>query len=171
MQAVPKQEDGQFSGLARQEQQHFVQPSYNNFFVAAAPEKPQWKISNFTAVNEQPSFVPSFSNQSCNAPVFKPTNMVYKPVNACQAVQQQQCSAAYSMQSETYSSTYAGSSKCRSEISANEQFPLYAQAGHGQRQSNETGPKQIYDVPQHLIKSLSEDEIDICKQVEVLAFD
>ena len=67
------------------------------------------------------------------------------------------------MQSETYSSTYAGSSKCRSETSSNEQFLPYGQAAVGQRQLNEAGPKQIYDVPQHLINKLSAEELDICK--------
>ena len=145
-----------------------MQPVYNNFFVAT-PEKPQWKITNFTAVSEQPSFTPSFSNVSCNAPVFKPTKMVYQPVNPCNVPQQ--CNGAFSMQSETYSSTYAGSSKCRSDTSSSEQFLPYGQAAQGQRQINQPGPKQVYEVPKHLISQLTAEELDICKQVEVLAFD
>ena len=55
------QDEASFHSLARsdqyqpQAQQQFIKPAYNNFFVAA-PEKPQWKITNFTAVTEQASF-------------------------------------------------------------------------------------------------------------------
>jgi len=114
---------------------------------------------------QEPSFQPSLSNVY-NAPVFRPTNFVFQPTSKIQ----QPVQNTFAM-SDNYSSTYASSSQCRSETSATEQFLPYGSAAQGQRQINQPGAKQVYEVPQHLASQLSAEDLDICKQVDVLAFD
>ena len=62
--------------------------------------------------------------------------------------------------SETFSSTYASSSQCRSETSGAEQFLPYGQAAFAQRQMRQPAMKR--DVPANLLIDLSDDELEIC---------
>jgi len=67
-----------------------------------------------------------------------------------------------------HQSTLASSSQARSELSAGE---FYGQPVLGQRQMRHTAAKQVSELPKQLANELSAEELDICKQVEVLAFD
>ena len=71
--------------------------------------------------------------------------------------------------SETYSSTHAGSSQCRSETSTSEQFMAYDQMAFDHRQMCQ--PVARREIPQNLLEVLSDEEIEICESVELLAFD
>lgn len=43
--------------------------------------------------------------------------------------------------------------------------------GHPAQPIQQPVAKQVYEVPQHLASDLTAEELDICKQVEILAFD